>query len=426
MCQTHEGNIYMKINFKCWLFILILPFFSLCFAQETYSQGENLFKENKAAEAVEVLEYEIRRGIISDNSFNFLGLGYYQTGDYEKSIDAFKRGLKAQPQNAKLLSYNLGNTYYAVKNYDAAIESYSESLNADPFFYDAILNRANALLMADRLLSAKEDYELYIKKCPDDEQRERIELLIKALEEELARREEEARLLAEQNKALWEEYDGGLSNQQNDKYKADWEEIDPLLTDKKADDRAEWEKINSDHDNEFYDDSKKEVKVADNTEWESFNKEDAPVYEDKNSGNKSWEEYEHIETEKLAKTEESAYEKVDEQESWESLSDAEMEEMKRLEEESRKERERWLAEKRKREREQAAYEVELKNRQQKQRLDDERKLREQMLEDMMKAEEERRKKLLEDVANSLQNTDSTNLTSGAEDLLDYDLEGELD
>ena len=70
--------------------------------------------------------------------------------------------------------------------------------------------------------------------------------------------------------------------------------------------------------------------------------------------------------------------------------------------------------------------MELKKRQQQQSLDDERRMREQLLEEMMKAEDERRKKLLEDVANSLQNTDSTNLTSGAEDLLEYDLEGELD
>ena len=60
-------------------------------------------------------------------------------------------------------------------------------------------------------------------------------------------------------------------------------------------------------------------------------------------------------------------------------------------------------------------------------------MREELIEEMRKAEEERRKaeeerrkKLLEDVANSLQGTDSTNLTSGAEDLIDYDLEGELD
>ncbi len=42
------------------------------------------------------------------------------------------------------------------------------------------------------------------------------------------------------------------------------------------------------------------------------------------------------------------------------------------------------------------------------------------------AEEERRRKLLEDVANSLQQTDTTNMTAGAEDVLDYDYESELE
>ena len=42
------------------------------------------------------------------------------------------------------------------------------------------------------------------------------------------------------------------------------------------------------------------------------------------------------------------------------------------------------------------------------------------------AEAERRRKLLEDVAHSLQQTDSTNMTAGAEDVLDYEYESELD
>ena len=69
-----------------------------------------------------------------------------------------------------------------------------------------------------------------------------------------------------------------------------------------------------------------------------------------------------------------------------------------------------------------AYELEIMQN----ALEEEKRMREQLLEEMRKSEEERRKKLLEDVANSLQGSDSTNLTSGAEDLIDYDLEGELD
>ena len=50
-----------------------------------------------------------------------------------------------------------------------------------------------------------------------------------------------------------------------------------------------------------------------------------------------------------------------------------------------------------------------------------------LAEEKKRAEEaERRRKLLEDVANSLHNTDSTSLSSGAEDLIDYEQESELD
>lgn len=51
---------------------------------------------------------------------------------------------------------------------------------------------------------------------------------------------------------------------------------------------------------------------------------------------------------------------------------------------------------------------------------------ERIAEEKRKAEAERRRKLLEEVANSLQNTDSTNMSSGAEDIIDYDQESELD
>ena len=117
---------------------------------------------------------------------------------------------------------------------------------------------------------------------------------------------------------------------------------------------------------------------------------------------------------------------VDEKIDWLTFSDEDLDEMNELEKESREEHEKWLEENRRRSQEIATREAQSKQQAQQLALEEERKLREQMIEDMRKSEEERRKKLLEDVANSLQGSDSTNLTSGAEDLIDYDLEGELD
>ncbi len=336
------------------IFHLIFSF-TLLFAQartKDFSRGELLFRENNAKDAVQVLEYEILNGNVSENSYNFLGLAYYQLGEYEKSIDAFKRGIKAQPENTKLLAYNMGNSYYALKQYSVAVSSYSDSIKADPYFYEAVLNRANALLMSGQLVSSKEEYKDFLKKCPNDPQREKIELLIKALEGEIARREEDSRLEAEQNKAKWEAVEGLLSESKPENFLPDWEQV--------------------------------------NTD----NSSSAP--------------------------------KAKEDNSWITFSDDELDEMALLEEESKKAHEDWLAENQKREAEIAARVQQERERLHQQSVDDEMRIREQILEEMRKADEERRKKLLEDVANSLQEPDSTNHTSGAEDLIDYDLEGELD
>ena len=443
ICQTRR-SYNMKIKLKPSAFIMLIFFALTALNAQTggqangLSRGESLFKENNAKDAVQVLEYEILNGQISDNTYNFLGLGYYQLEDYEKSLDAFKRGLKVQPDNAKILSYNMGNTYYAMKNYSAAAECYSDALKAEPLFYEALLNRANALLMAGQLVSAKEDYIDFVTKCPDDPQRERIELLIKALEEEIARREEEARLLAEQNKAKWEEYDGNLDEKKKDTFSPYWEEVDALLTDdKKPEDAAEWERIHGEDPGAVDDGKDAEALALDDAEknaknWEQFDNEPAGeiAQEEKRSKDSAnWEEFENESAGALSSgkdLEKVSEERVDDEEDWLTFSDEELVEMKALEEESRAEREKWLEEVRRREAQAAERTAQTRKKEQQQSYEDEKRMREQLLEDMRKAEEERRKKLLEDVANSLQGTDSTNLTSGAEDLIDYDLEGELD
>ena len=422
------------------LFLTVLIFASAGLnAQSGLSRGESLFKENNAKDAVQVLEYEILNGQISDNTYNFLGLGYYQLGEYDKSLDAFKRGLKVQPENAKILCYNMGNTSYALKDYGAAAGYYSDALKADPLFYEALLNRANALLMAGQLVSAKEDYTDFVTNCPDDPQRERIELLITALEEEIARREEEARLLAEQNKAKWEEYDGNLDEKAKSEYRPYWEEIENLLANAKENpENPEWEKIH-DEEPEFAGDD--EEPVNEDAGWEEFENEsagrlvDAEVRSEEPKSVEKWEELENDSDGALGfdgngmddtNGMNGADDEAVEAEEWLTFSDEELDEMKALEEESRAAHDKWVEEVRRREAELAELSEQVKQKGQQQALEEEKRMREQLLEDMRKAEDERRKKLLEDVANSLQGTDSTNLTSGAEDLIDYDLEGELD
>ena len=394
------------------LFTIVFFVFSVLLSAQ--SQGEKLFKENKPKEAVQVLENEILNNQISANTYNFLGLGYYQLEEYAKSLDAFERGIKAQPSNKKLLSFNKGNTYYVMKDYTSAIEAYTQSFLDDATFYEALLNRANAFLMADQLNNAKTDYELFIEKCPEDSQRPKIEKLIQALIDEIARREEEARLLAEQNKALWEEIDPSIDDNML-KDATEWEFVDASISENNQKKTIDWEEI---EENEA-------DKIKKMTETSSESSESLADTSDSSSSSENL-DWEKLELEKMSsianKNESDSYDDKDAMDNWENLSDEETLEMRRLEKESKAAHEKWLAEQSLLR--QKAAEEELKRLQAK---DDEEKLaREKLLKEMMEAEEARRKKLLEDVANSLQGSDSTNMTSGADELLEYEMEGVLD
>ena len=259
--------------------LLIICGYTFLYAE---SEGEKLFKSNKPAEAVLFLEDEINNQTASSAAYNYLGLAYYQLGDYTNSVDAFAKGLKVPATNKKVLSYNQGNAYYAMGDYENAAKSFSLALSADPKYTQALLNRGNSYLMAQKYSETIADYERYIIMEPDDPQRPKLEQLIGLLKQEIARQKEEARIMAEEAARLAEE----------------------------------------------------EKRMA----------------------------------------EELARQKEEEE-----------------------------------------------------RLEAERKAEEEKLAEQKRQEEaERRRKLLEDVANSLQNTDSTNMTSGTEDLIDYDFESELD
>ena len=231
---------------------------------------EKLFKENNPKDAVQVLENEILNGQISANTYNFLGLGYYQIGEYEKSVDAFGRGIKEQPANAKILYFNQGNAYYALKQFEKAAECFSLSYKSDLSFVDALLNRANSYLMDDKLVLAKNDYVDYLEKFPETPQKSKIELLINAITDEIERRKEEERLLEEQNKALWEHINPNIT-EYDDENKVEWELIDDEIADvQEKKENMNWQEVG---DNRIG-----EIEIPENKKnWEEIDSENAQV-----------------------------------------------------------------------------------------------------------------------------------------------------
>lgn len=414
-----------KIEF---LFIFMFFFVSIdCFSQ---SQGEKLFKENNPKDAVQVLENEILNNQISANTYNFLGLGYYQLGEYEKSADAFERGIKAQPSNTKILSFNQGNSYFALKNFEKAAECFGNSYKQDNQFYDALLNRANSYLMYNKLVLAKNDYEEFLEKSPETEQKDKIEKLIQMIIDEIERQKEEQRLLEEQNKAkweyvdtsitenfgengvVWEKINGDIDEMQNVQNSTNWQKIDDTKLGgiQITENKKNWEKIMTEN--------------AKAEELNDFNAEKSGIIQKNTENDAKKENWQEINKEiandipqnEIIKTEKNS------DDLWENIFAEDNSELERLNIQAQKEFEQW----------EKQQELIKKRKQQEELLrkkaleDEEKQKRQEFLREMMDAENERRQKLLENVQNSLQGNDSKNVSSEADDIIEYEREGELD
>ena len=158
---------------------------------EDYETGEKLFGLNKPAEAIPYFEKCVELENINPNVWIHLGVAYYQTGDFTRSLACCARGLTKENTDHKILAYNAGNSAYALTNYARADACYAIAIRENENFGPAYLNRANAQLKQDHLQDAKQNYEKYLELEPESSQRPEIERLISLLGEEIERRAKE-------------------------------------------------------------------------------------------------------------------------------------------------------------------------------------------------------------------------------------------
>ncbi len=191
----------MRIKLKRISPIILAASFCL-FAAPLFGQSERegmrLFESNKAAEAIAFLEADIEGGNPLPEEYNYLGLAYYQLGNYEKSVAAFKKGTSARGANKRILYFNMGNSLFALQKWQEALDSYSMACVADPAYAAPLLNKAGTEIKLDKLAEAAEDYRRFLILRPEDEQRPQIEKILALIEKELAVRKEEQRKAAEE------------------------------------------------------------------------------------------------------------------------------------------------------------------------------------------------------------------------------------
>jgi tetratricopeptide (TPR) repeat protein len=205
------------------LLFLLLPFFSAGAEETSFQRGEQLFLENKPAEAVFALEEALKREPRNEKAYLYLGIAYEQLGQYENAVAVYARGLETAASYRDTFLFNMANNYLRLGQDREAADALNLTLKTNGSFAPAYLNRGNLRVKTGEYRDAVNDYQNYITLRPDDPQRDEIERMISLLSGEL--QDQERRKLEDERKkkeeaarqqALLDQVLGSLENAGSD------------------------------------------------------------------------------------------------------------------------------------------------------------------------------------------------------------------
>ena len=186
---------------------------------ESFEKGKKFFKTNQPQLAIPYLENALTDSSIDPSAYIFLGVSYYQTAQFEKSIRINEAGMRVKDSNTAVLAYNGGNAAFSLGDWDRADVMFSLSITANPMYASAWLNRANTRMNQDRLDKAIDDYYNKIEEInkieADKRKAHQNQLLYQIREKEDLRKRERQDVKYEERAAqLWEmEYQQKINEQ---------------------------------------------------------------------------------------------------------------------------------------------------------------------------------------------------------------------
>lgn len=202
----------MKRTISFLLLLFSVPLLLAAAEESLFEKGEELFVQNKPAEAVIVLEESLSRSPDQARAYLYLGIAYEQLEQYENAVSAYQRGLPRAPSMQGRFYFNMANNYWRLGMTQEAEDAYGKSIALDRSLTDAYLNRANLQAGEGKYSQAVSDYRRYLSLRPDDPQKEEIEKMIALLSGEV-QRAEQARLEEERKQKEEERRQQELLNQ---------------------------------------------------------------------------------------------------------------------------------------------------------------------------------------------------------------------
>jgi hypothetical protein len=159
-----------------------------------FDEGEKLYRFNRPAEAIPLLEKAVADGGTDERAWMYLGNCYelLDPPKLDEASSAFRRGLAQSSRLKPLFYYDLGHVFFLPGKNAFAVEMLNQAIGLDAAFSPAYLDRANSRLAVKDYGGAGEDYRRYLELEPASAQRATIEALLAKLDAGIAEAERAA------------------------------------------------------------------------------------------------------------------------------------------------------------------------------------------------------------------------------------------
>lgn len=136
-------------------------------------EGTELLEANDYAQAENLFLEAVEKGRKLDQAYQGLGICYWETNQYEKSVDAFENSLKEGGEESAVIYNLMGLASLMDQKPEDAILYLQQGLQleeaAEELKMEMSYNLISAYEEAGKFVEAKESLKEYIEKYPDDE-----------------------------------------------------------------------------------------------------------------------------------------------------------------------------------------------------------------------------------------------------------------
>ncbi len=163
---------------------LICSQFTFSKTLSPYDQGIKLYKEGKYEVALVFFERAFKENPLNSKLYFYLGNIYNHKKMFNKSVEAYKRGLElTSEKNKDAFLYNLARSYQGGKQYKEALQTFTEIEKRTDIYTNIYLYKGMIYFNLRNKEEAIKSWEHFLVKAPDNSQYQSVRKAIDLLKD---------------------------------------------------------------------------------------------------------------------------------------------------------------------------------------------------------------------------------------------------